>query len=66
MKEEFRKLKKQMCAELRKKCDKPDKEKIYDNPAVAEFINEAKKYKEAATTLPKKGKCREDLVSDMT
>ena len=62
MRDEFKQLKRQMCAELRKKCDKPIKGKVYDNPAVAEFIEEAKKYKEAATSLPKKGNPREQMV----
>ena len=62
MRDEFKQLKKQMCAELRKKTDKPIKGKVYDNPAVAEFIQEANKYKEAATSLPKKGSNREQMA----
>ena len=61
MRDEFRMLKKQMCSELKKRPEKL-KDKVYDNPAVAEFIDEAKKYKEASTSLPKKGKTREELV----
>ncbi|CAG2122495.1 unnamed protein product, partial [Medioppia subpectinata] len=38
VRDEFKALKKQMCAELKKKCEKVSKCKIYDNPAVAEFI----------------------------
>ncbi|XP_054161388.1 spliceosome-associated protein CWC27 homolog [Oppia nitens] len=61
VRDEFKALKKQMCSELKKKCEKISKCKVYDNPAVKEFIEEAKKYKEATNKLPKKGHSRESL-----
>jgi len=52
-----------MLCELKKKVECSDKVKVHENPAVAEFIEEAKKYKAASNQLPKKGVSREELVN---
>lgn len=51
-----------MLLELRKKDVKQVEEKVHNNPAVEEFFQETKKYKEASSKLVKKGVSREEQV----
>ncbi|RWS29377.1 peptidyl-prolyl cis-trans isomerase sdccag10-like protein [Leptotrombidium deliense] len=59
-KKEFELLKKQIKSERKRKVEVVPEQIAHDNPAVEAFRQEARKYKEAAKSVPKKGSTREE------
>lgn len=61
-KEEFNKLRKQMKKDRSKEQEINRIEAKQENSAVAEFVDEANRFKEISEKIPKKGQGREEMV----